>query len=141
MPVVQVTQFAVAFVPAALGIFVVRSRPHSSVNRAFGTQAMLFPGWVLGIVVEPSTLLTDLVAIHAPAVEDKDMLGDRGQLIQLSLNLLKNAVEAMPQGGTVMIRCIESTEPVTVQVLDEGVGFPFSLRANIVPPASSGQRA
>jgi two-component system NtrC family sensor kinase len=74
MPVVQVTQFAIAFVLAALGIFVVRS------------------------------------------------------------SLLKNAVEAMPQGGTVMIRCIESTEPVTVQVLDEGVGFPSSLRANLFQP-------
>jgi signal transduction histidine kinase len=98
-------------------------------------------------IVELSTLLTDLVAIHAPAVKENNIkivldapestvsvLGDRGQLIQLFLNLLKNAVEAMPHGGTVTIRCIESTETVTVQVLDDGVGFPSSLRANLFQP-------
>jgi signal transduction histidine kinase len=85
----------------------------------------------------------DLVAMHAPEAEENkimmvldapestiSVLGDRGQLIQLFPNLLKNAVEAMSQGVTVTIRGIESTEPVTVQVLGEGVGFPSSLRAN-----------
>jgi signal transduction histidine kinase len=98
-------------------------------------------------IVELSTLLTDLVAIHAPAMEENhikivlnapestvSVLGDRGQLIQLFVNLLKNAVEAMPHGGTVTIRCVESTDTVTVQVLDEGVGFPSSLRANLFQP-------
>jgi signal transduction histidine kinase len=98
-------------------------------------------------VVELSTLLTDLVAIHGPAAEENhvrvildspshtvSVLGDRGQLIQLFVNLLKNAVEAMPRGGTVTIRCIESSDTVTVQVLDEGVGFPSALRANLFQP-------
>jgi len=98
-------------------------------------------------IVELSTLLTDLVAIHAPAVKESNIkivlnapestvsvLGDRGQLIQLFVNLLKNAVEAMPHGGTVTIRCVESTDTVTVQVLDEGVGFPSALRANLFQP-------
>jgi signal transduction histidine kinase len=97
--------------------------------------------------VELSTLLTDMVAIHAPAAEDSNVrivlelpdrtisvLGDRGQLIQLFVNLLKNAVEAMPRGGTVTIRCIEAAETVTIQVLDEGVGFPSSLRSNLFQP-------
>jgi signal transduction histidine kinase len=91
--------------------------------------------------------VTDLVAVHAPAAEENkimmvlnapestiSVLGDRGQLIQLVPNLLKNAVEAMSQGVTVTIRGIESTEPVTVQVLGEGVGFPSSLRANLFQP-------
>jgi signal transduction histidine kinase len=98
-------------------------------------------------IVELSTLLTDMVAIHAPVAEDSgvkvtlelpdatvSVLGDRGQLMQLFVNLLKNAVEAMPNGGTVAIRCTESPETVTVQVLDEGVGFPSSLRANLFQP-------
>ncbi len=137
----QVTQFALAFVLPALGIFVVRSRPHSPVNRAFAAQAMLFGGWVLGTIVGLSTLLTDLVAIHAPVAEENNImivldapgstisvLGDRGQLIQLFPNLLNNAVKAMPQGVTV------TTETVTVQVLGEGVGCPSSLRANLFQP-------
>jgi signal transduction histidine kinase len=98
-------------------------------------------------VVELSTLLNDLVALHAPAAKDDNVrillrvtestvavLGDRGQLIQLFVNLLKNATEAMPHGGTIIIRCIESAETVTVEVIDEGTGFPSSLRANLFQP-------
>jgi signal transduction histidine kinase len=98
-------------------------------------------------VVDLSTLLADLVAIHGATAEEKgvrivleapnratSVLGDRGQLIQLFLNLLKNAVEAMPNGGTVTIRCTDSTDTVTAQVLDEGAGFPSSLRANLFQP-------
>ncbi len=45
----QITQFAVAFFLTALGLFVLRARPHSPVNQAFAAQTMLFAGWVLGI--------------------------------------------------------------------------------------------
>jgi signal transduction histidine kinase len=98
-------------------------------------------------VVELSTLLTDMVTLHAPAAEESNVkvllelpdhvisvLGDRAQLIQLFQNLLKNAVEAMPSGGTVIIRCIESNETVTIQVIDEGIGFASSLRPNLFQP-------
>jgi signal transduction histidine kinase len=98
-------------------------------------------------IVELSTLLTDMVAIHAPSPEETNVkvilelpdhsvsvLGDRGQLVQLFVNLLKNAVEAMPRGGTVTIKCVEAADTVTIQVLDEGVGFPTSLRGNLFQP-------
>jgi signal transduction histidine kinase len=102
----------------------------------------------LSVVALPP-LLTDIVAIHAPAAEDRrvhvvlqspentsPILGDRGQLIQLFVNLFKNAVEAMPHGGTVTIRCTESVEAssVLVEVIDEGIGFPASFRANLFQP-------
>lgn len=98
-------------------------------------------------IVNLSTLLTDLAAIHGAAAEEHrvkivlelpesatSVLGDRAQLIQLFLNLLKNAVEAMPNGGTVTICCSDFADTVTVQVLDEGIGFPSSLRANLFQP-------
>ena len=89
----------------------------------------------------------DLVTLHAPTAEEDNVkvilespdstvsvLGDRGQLIQLFLNLLKNAAEAMPHGGRVVIRCLESPDTVMVEVIDEGTGFPSSLRANLFQP-------
>jgi signal transduction histidine kinase len=102
----------------------------------------------MSIVALPP-LLTDIVAIHAPPAADKrvrvvlespentsPILGDRGQLVQLFVNLFKNAVEAMPHGGTVTIRCTESVESnaVSVEVIDEGIGFPASFRANLFQP-------
>jgi signal transduction histidine kinase len=98
-------------------------------------------------VVDLSTLLMDMVAIHGPAAEESrvkvvlelptstvSVMGDRGQLIQLFVNLLKNAVEAMPNGGTVVIHCTEGVDTVMVQVLDEGSGFPPALRGNLFQP-------
>jgi signal transduction histidine kinase len=97
-------------------------------------------------VVELSVLLTDLITLHAPTIQGDNIrivlttpeavsvLGDRGQLIQLFVNLLKNAAEAMPHGGVISIRCTESAETVAVEVIDEGTGFPSSLRANLFQP-------
>jgi len=102
----------------------------------------------MSIVTLPP-LLQDIVALHAPAAADKrvqvalespespsPILGDRAQLVQLFVNLLKNAVEAMPHGGTVIIRCTDTTvtNSVCVEVVDEGIGFPSSFRANLFQP-------
>jgi len=98
-------------------------------------------------VVDLSALLVDMVALHGPSAEESrvavalelpndtvSVMGDRGQLIQLFLNLLKNAVEAMPNGGTVVIRCSDGADTVVVQVFDEGSGFPPALRGNLFQP-------
>jgi signal transduction histidine kinase len=65
--------------------------------------------------------------------------GDPGQIVQLSVNLLKNAVEAMPDGGTVTIEAEHSRGRVgpgsiVVRVLDEGTGIDPAVRAKIFDP-------
>jgi signal transduction histidine kinase len=47
---------------------------------------------------------------------------DRQRLRQLFLNLIINACDAMPQGGTLTIR-VSATDEVTVQIIDTGVGI------------------
>jgi len=46
---VQFSQIAVALIHTMLGLFVLRSRSASVVNRAFAAQSLLFAGWVLGL--------------------------------------------------------------------------------------------
>jgi signal transduction histidine kinase len=49
---------------------------------------------------------------------------DRAKITQAILNLCKNAVEAMPQGGTLTLRGYVSGENICVEIADTGVGTP-----------------
>ncbi len=64
-----------------------------------------------------------------PAVED--------QLQQVLLNLIINAMEAMPEGGTIYILAWEEGEHVVLAVEDTGPGIPQHLREQIFEPLVS----
>src|SRR5206468_515673 len=100
-------------------------------------------------IVSLPPLLNDIVAIHSPAAEDQHVkiqlqcpdqipkiLGDPAQLVQLFVNLLRNAIEAMPNGGTVTIDAEHSreTRSIIVRVIDEGPGIDPIVRAKIFEP-------
>jgi signal transduction histidine kinase len=94
-------------------------------------------------------LLTDLVAIFGASADHiavqlnaQEQLplvqGDEAQLIQLFTNLINNAIEAMPEGGTVNLRLqtmrTSSGSSVTVEVIDEGPGIPREIAERIFEP-------
>ncbi|HEY5610099.1 MAG TPA: ATP-binding protein, partial [Thermoanaerobaculia bacterium] len=62
--------------------------------------------------------------------------GDSGQIEQLLLALIMNAIEAMPQGGN--LRVATSTdaaaENVTMIVEDDGIGIPQSILPQLFEP-------
>jgi|LQYC01.1.fsa_nt_gi Osmosensitive K+ channel histidine kinase len=62
--------------------------------------------------------------------------GDRQQLTQVLLNLILNALDAMPQGGLLKISARNSKERnfIEVQVSDTGVGIPEHLLPSIFDP-------
>jgi len=51
---------------------------------------------------------------------------EKNQLKQVFLNLLKNSIEAMPQGGRIDIKVVEKKEEdkISVQIIDQGIGIP-----------------
>ena len=61
--------------------------------------------------------------------------GDGAKLQQLFLNLFLNAVDAMPEGGTLRVS-LESRDPdeVEVRVADTGTGIPTEALAKIFEP-------
>jgi len=77
-----------------------------------------------GIVVE---LRTELAAVPP-------ILGDGAELREALTNLILNAVDAMPEGGTLTLSTRATDEHVEVVVSDTGVGIPASVRDKIFDP-------
>jgi hypothetical protein len=59
---------------------------------------------------------------------------DSGQIHQVLLNLLLNAVQACSEGGSVMVEFAADEESVTVTVTDTGKGIPPAVLPNIFRP-------
>jgi signal transduction histidine kinase len=59
---------------------------------------------------------------------------DASQLRQVLVNLLVNAVQAMPEGGTVTIRTHAAQEAVVLTVTDTGEGMTEEVKGNIFNP-------
>ena len=63
-----------------------------------------------------------------------DVLGDAGKLEQVIINILSNAVEAMPQGGTISIATSRSKAGVHVRIEDTGSGIPEGDLTRVFDP-------
>lgn len=59
---------------------------------------------------------------------------DRGQMQQILVNLAVNAVQAMPAGGTLILRTTSSPERVSLAVEDTGVGMTEEIQRQIFLP-------
>jgi signal transduction histidine kinase len=62
--------------------------------------------------------------------------GDRKLLIQVFLNLLLNAIDAMPNGGTLTVRVTpeKKTSFVAIHIVDTGIGIPKHTLGSIFNP-------
>jgi CheY-like chemotaxis protein/anti-sigma regulatory factor (Ser/Thr protein kinase) len=77
-----------------------------------------------GVVIDVRTTLAPLATVA----------GDPAELREAMTNLILNAVDAMPQGGTLSISSAVLEDSVEVAVTDTGVGIPASVRERIFDP-------
>lgn len=100
-------------------------------------------GVLLDVDRQPTSLaaeISDLLALESAYYEQRQVrihqefpadlppiLADRSKLRQVLLNLCKNAVEAMPNGGTLTIRCCASEAWLCLEIADTGIGIPAGM--------------
>jgi two-component system NtrC family sensor kinase len=63
--------------------------------------------------------------------EIPEVMASTNQMRQVMLNLIKNAKEAMPKGGTLSVRTNREDNSVLIRVQDTGVGIPEEIRDKI----------
>jgi signal transduction histidine kinase len=68
-------------------------------------------------------------------------LWDGPRLEQVVTNLLSNAVRYSPQGGTVQVRFLLTSESAELQVRDEGIGIPPESLASLFQPFARASNA
>ncbi|MDJ0974426.1 MAG: ATP-binding protein [Planctomycetota bacterium] len=74
------------------------------------------------------------VALEAEAGAPLEVEGDEGQLHQVVLNLVTNALQASPRGSRVRVTTGRRDAQAWVEVLDEGAGVPDELKDRIFEP-------
>ena len=100
-------------------------------------------GVLRDIVLQPTSLpaeISELLALESAYYEQRrvridldvpldlpGMMADRNKLRQVLLNLCKNAVEAMPNGGTLTIRGCASEAWLCLDITDTGNGIPAGM--------------
>jgi len=87
--------------------------------RAEETNICEFVQRSLNSIVIPENIKTDVKC----KIKDKKVMIDPEQMMQVFTNLEKNAVEAMPKGGTLSIIIEEESESVIIYFEDEGIGI------------------
>ncbi len=70
--------------------------------------------------------LTHDYSEHLPLI-----MGDRGRIEQVMLNILSNAVKYTPDGGHIHVTAGDAGETVWMEVSDNGIGIPEKDRARI----------
>jgi signal transduction histidine kinase/iron only hydrogenase large subunit-like protein len=81
-------------------------------------------------VIVPDNVRTEIVCKN-PKIK---VCVDYEQMIQMISNLVKNAIEAMPNGGKIEISISESPADVLINVKDSGCGIPEENRDKLFTP-------
>jgi two-component system NtrC family sensor kinase len=94
------------------------------------------------IIEESLQLVTNQLKLHKVKIERRlaanlePVSGDKQQLAQVFLNLALNAIDAMPNGGTLVIETssIKEGDYLKADFTDSGIGIPDHVKSHIFDP-------
>jgi two-component system sporulation sensor kinase B len=73
-------------------------------------------------ILEPLSNMNSVV-IEKNLYSTAEILGDQSEFQQSFLNIMKNCIEAMPQGGILLINTLDKNDSVQIVIADTGVGM------------------
>lgn len=71
------------------------------------------------------------IALEYAELQPVHVLGDRGRLQQVIVNLLDNALKYTPRGGTVRLMTLRSGSEGVLEITDTGIGIPGSALVHV----------
>jgi PAS domain S-box-containing protein len=73
--------------------------------------------------LDPEALLKNIIIEYKFPIEEVVVNGEKNQLKQVFLNLIKNSIESMPSGGRVSVTMEKTHKNISITIKDEGVGM------------------
>lgn len=74
------------------------------------------------------------VTISIESNDDINVLADREKFIRIVKDIMKNAKEAMPEGGSINVKLYKNGSNARIEISDTGKGIPAHIRENIYKP-------
>jgi len=86
-------------------------------------------------LMEPQSLLFNVqMTLHVDP-DVRTIYCEPNQIKQVFMNLLKNAIESMPHGGTIEIAIRQrENDGVSIRIVDQGIGIPKEKLAKLGEP-------
>lgn len=99
--------------------FLLLARPETSVASKVSLSGLLLE---VADFMRPYGLMTK-VEIRTSIFEGIFIMGNPNEIKQLFINLMKNSIEAMPDGGILEVSAFKRNTTADIQIKDEGVGM------------------
>lgn len=74
------------------------------------------------------------VDVRVDVRDARPILGSRAEIREALTNLIFNAVDALPHGGAITIRCRGERDESILEVIDDGVGMTDEVRSRMFEP-------
>jgi signal transduction histidine kinase/CheY-like chemotaxis protein len=74
------------------------------------------------------------IVLQVDSVGQPTILGESAALREVLTNLILNAVDALPGGGSIHLRVSQLTDQAVLEVVDDGVGMPLDVQSHIFEP-------
>ncbi|RFU67535.1 sporulation kinase [Peribacillus saganii] len=74
------------------------------------------------------------ISIHTSIQGELYIKGNKDEIKQVLVNIMKNGIEAMPSGGTLSVILFEEVGMVSIEIIDNGMGMNYETLKNLGTP-------